>query len=628
MATQTKAWKRKTIAGAIAACLLAASLPIAAAAADPAVNLALNKTAAASSFNGEDFVPGKANDGIYYDQLDTVPGAEGNAWCTALEQGVGSWWQVDLEKVYDLSEVKIQWRRYKGDTTGSYNHIPSKLVIQVSSNGTSWTDAATFEKIEDITVSDANFPGCWLVPVANTERDLYSYELTEAVGRYLRLSFPDGTPSTDGIGVAQGGPIIQLQEVEVYGEEIPVPTLTAGTAERNSDTAATVKFTSSKPGSYYYAVVADGAAAPAIDMSGAGTACVEGENIITLSSLADAAAKDIYIQVKDSVGNVSAAIKIDIPAKEAPVVEPPVLSAGTASRADAKKASVKFTSDKAGSYYYAVVENGAAAPKIDISGAGMTAAAGENTIELKDLKNASAKDVYIQVKAADGSVSAALKVDVPMFASLISKGKTASASTVLDGNTDASKAVDGVYYSDNDQNFWCSAPKSAAPDGTPQWWQVDLGKVSELSEIKVQYRRFKLDGENAGKGMYHFTPTSVTVLVSNDGSTWKTVVSKSKNVPECWAIVPDSDKGIFTYTLDGASGRYVRLLFEEGTVDNDFDGPLIQLHEVEVYGAAAVIPETGTNEASGLFCGGILLMGVLVLGAWELLKRKRTANSR
>ncbi|MCI6554033.1 MAG: S-layer homology domain-containing protein, partial [Lachnospiraceae bacterium] len=96
------------------------------------------------------------------------------------------------------------------------------------------------------------------------------------------------------------------------------PTLTAGAVSRTSHTEATVKFTSSEAGTCYYAVVESGAAAPTIDTSGAGTACAAAEQTISLTSLT-AGAKDIYIVVKDAAGNVSSALKIEIPAYVAPV---------------------------------------------------------------------------------------------------------------------------------------------------------------------------------------------------------------------------------------------------------------------------------------------------------------------
>jgi uncharacterized surface anchored protein len=93
------------------------------------------------------------------------------------------------------------------------------------------------------------------------------------------------------------------------------PTLTAGSVTRNSDLTATVQFTSSAAGRYYYSVVAAGAAEPAIATGSVGTACSAGLNTVTVYMTADA--RDVYIKVKDADGNVSGALKIAVPAYSA-----------------------------------------------------------------------------------------------------------------------------------------------------------------------------------------------------------------------------------------------------------------------------------------------------------------------
>ena len=91
------------------------------------------------------------------------------------------------------------------------------------------------------------------------------------------------------------------------------PVLSNGNATRTSDTAATVTFTSSAAGSYYYKVVTSGAAEPDIDTSKSGNAAVAGSNTITLNNLTTGA-RDIYIVVKNAAGDVSNKLKIAISA--------------------------------------------------------------------------------------------------------------------------------------------------------------------------------------------------------------------------------------------------------------------------------------------------------------------------
>jgi hypothetical protein len=145
------------------------------------------------------------------------------------------------------------------------------------------------------------------------------------------------------------------------------------------------------------------------------------------------------------------------------------------------------------------------------------------------------------------------------------RGELASASSELAGaEADAAKALDGVYQTDDDHNCWCSA------DGQDvnAWWMVDLGASKPVERIKVQYRCI---GDS-----FRFVPLSVTVQVSDDGATWRTIVSRSRDVPEAGS--PYSAKP-YEHAV-GAGARFVRLLFEDG--GSAFaDYRVIQLVEVE-----------------------------------------------
>jgi hypothetical protein len=93
------------------------------------------------------------------------------------------------------------------------------------------------------------------------------------------------------------------------------PKLSNGSAVRTGNLTASVTFTSSEAGSFYYSAVAIGSAAPNILTLGSGQACTKGENTVTL--YLTSGAKDLYIKVKDAAGNVSDALKIEVPAYQA-----------------------------------------------------------------------------------------------------------------------------------------------------------------------------------------------------------------------------------------------------------------------------------------------------------------------
>ena len=91
------------------------------------------------------------------------------------------------------------------------------------------------------------------------------------------------------------------------------PTLSNGSATRTSKTGATVKFTSSEAGNYFYNVVGHGAAVPTVDTSKNGTSAVKGENTITLSNLTIGCGA-FSIVVVGAAGGESTALKVEIPA--------------------------------------------------------------------------------------------------------------------------------------------------------------------------------------------------------------------------------------------------------------------------------------------------------------------------
>ena len=104
--------------------------------------------------------------------------------------------------------------------------------------------------------------------------------------------------------------------VEIKYTAPNAPTLSNGSATRTSKTGATVKFTSSEAGNYFYKVVDHGAAVPTVDeikkSTTKGTASA-GETTFTLSNLTEDA-RDIYIVVVSASGGESTALKIEIPA--------------------------------------------------------------------------------------------------------------------------------------------------------------------------------------------------------------------------------------------------------------------------------------------------------------------------
>ena len=92
----------------------------------------------------------------------------------------------------------------------------------------------------------------------------------------------------------------------------------------------------------------------------------------------------------------------------------PQLKAGTVNRTSDANANVTFTVDEAGTYFYKVVDSGAAQPTDITSGNGTAMVSGENTITLTGL-TAGAKDIYIVAKDAANNKSNTLKISIPAY---------------------------------------------------------------------------------------------------------------------------------------------------------------------------------------------------------------------
>lgn len=213
---------------------------------------------------------------------------------TAVGAYDGSEWKLTLlddSRVFDVTETDISGDpgdtitlHYTGATTGDNEYISVILAAESSVQYYGRiAKATTAEGKISLTIPDTLAEGTYTLNVFNEQCN--------------------GDYKTD---------YASAFETFTLTVDITAPTLSAGSATRDSETTATVKFTSDEAGTYYYVVAESGAETPDIDTTGTGTACVSGENTISLNSLAGAAAKDIYIVAKDAAGNVSDTLKIEI----------------------------------------------------------------------------------------------------------------------------------------------------------------------------------------------------------------------------------------------------------------------------------------------------------------------------
>ncbi|MCL2551285.1 MAG: discoidin domain-containing protein [Actinomycetia bacterium] len=139
---------------------------------------------------------------------------------------------------------------------------------------------------------------------------------------------------------------------------------------------------------------------------------------------------------------------------------------------------------------------------------------------------------------------------------LLSQGKTATASSTENAGTPASAAVDG-----DTGTRW----SSAASD--PQWLQVDLGSSATLTSVTLNW-------ETA-------YATAFRIQTSDNGTSWTDVYSTTTGTG-----------GVQQLSVNG-SGRYVRMY---GTARATGYG--YSLWEFQVYGSASVSGGCGTDNAA------------------------------
>ena len=165
-----------------------------------------------------------------------------------------------------------------------------------------------------------------------------------------------------------------------------------------------------------------------------------------------------------------------------------------------------------------------------------------------------------------GSVTAALALVAALLGAtalsasaaptLLSQGKTATASSIQSASFPASAAVDG-----NPGTRWSSAFSD------PQWLQVDLGGTASISQVVLQW-------ETA-------YATAFQIQTSPDGTTWTTIYSTTTGAG-----------GTQTLNITG-TGRYVRMY---GTARATQWG--YSLWEFQVYGTMGASSSCGATDAA------------------------------
>jgi hypothetical protein len=216
---------------------------------------------------------------------------------------------------------------YTGATTGTNQYV--SCVLEQSGV------MKYYGKLADCVTSGS---GTLSIPISGLAPGSYDLKIFSEQANGDNLSDFAGTSVTMKLAVLD-----DAGTVSNFGGTVDndAPALTAGTANRTSDAAATVKFTSGEAGTYFYTIAsvapANAAAVKAADGS-AGVGIGTSETSITITSLT-AGAKTIYIVVEDAAGNLSDILAVDIPAY---ITAPNAPTIGTATAGNGQ-ATVTFT---------------------------------------------------------------------------------------------------------------------------------------------------------------------------------------------------------------------------------------------------------------------------------------------
>lgn len=226
----------------------------------------------------------------------------------------------------------------------------------------------------------------------------------------------------------------------------------------------------------------------------------------------------------------------------------PTLAAGPVTRTSDTNAIVKFTSDKAGKYYYIVVASGAVQPVIDTSGAGINCSAAENTISLVAL-SAGAKDIYVVVKDALDNISVdTFKISIPEYVTPPSDGGNGGGNSG-DGNSGGGNSSGGSNDSgaadskaDSDHVVEIRINDIAVNAGTKVETEVEGKTFTTVSlDEKLMDERITAKGKNAIITIPINNTSSDALVAEFNGQT-------VKSMSEAEAII-EIKTDVATYTL-------------------------------------------------------------------------------
>ena len=249
--------------------------------------------------------------------------------------------------------------------------------------------------------------------------------------------------------------------------DVTVPTITATNASAVTGSGATLNFSRTELGSYYYLVLAASVIAPnaATVMAEGGAFSYEYDNSVSIEGLASETAYIAYVVVEDIGGNISAVSPISFTTLDATA---PTLSLTSASEESGSGAKLNFSTTEAGTYYYLVLAAGASTPNaatvvaqgLAFAKATSSATSGANSPTISGLSDGTSYKAHVVVKDSAHNISAVstisfttLDTTAPTLSLTSASPVTASGATL---NFSTNQA--GTYY------YLVLAAGASAPD--------------------------------------------------------------------------------------------------------------------------------------------------------------------
>ena len=275
----------------------------------------------------------------------------------------------------------------------------------------------------------------------------------------------------------------------------------------------------------------------------------------------------------------------------------PILSNGSATRTSKTGATVKFTSNEAETYFYKVVEHGAAAPTVDTSKNGTAAVKGENAITLSNLTE-DARDIYIVVVGAARGESTALKVEIPAYGSGSETPDTGKFTITINAPKGGTITTNRTKADKGDEIIVTVTPDSGyqMADGSLTYSLAVAGGET----VKITGNRFTMPAGDVSitckwetatttaKGITSFSINGVSGAVNNSANTITITMPRGTDVTKLTpaistsgvkSLTPGSGETVnftnsVTYTAtmdDGSTKTYIVTVYvDKGTLADQF----------------------------------------------------------